>query len=84
MPVKGSAKKRKSDVSVEVDGFIRGGGSHADSEAQEEEVKPMRVNFYLPSDLVETVDEARKTRAVSISRNKWVQEAIIEKLEREK
>lgn len=42
------------------------------------------VTIRLPEDLIARIDQERKQRAVPISRNNWLFEAAIEKLEKNK
>ena len=78
MSVKGS--KARSKVTTE--DFISGGGSHAGQPA-EENTKTVRVSVYAPPDIVASVDRAISARQIRTSRNKWILEAMVEKLERE-
>ena len=42
-----------------------------------------RINLRLPLEIFRVIDDLRKRRAGSVSRNTWIAEAITEKLARE-
>ena len=44
----------------------------------------LRQSLRLSQEVCNAIDEARKNRAGNVSRNTWISEAILEKLQREK
>jgi hypothetical protein len=71
--------------SVDVDALIDKGGSVAmrDAASGSDPEKMVRVALRIPSNLVDEVDDSCRARRVPTSRNHWILEAIVEKLERE-
>src|SRR5687768_4522595 len=74
-----------AESSVDVDALINKGGSIAKPEASSafEPEGTARVPLRIPSNLVGEVDDSCRARRVRTSRNHWILEAIVEKLERE-
>jgi hypothetical protein len=62
------------------DSFIDAGGSAPDEGADSDEIKTFSVRF--PERLVDEIDSAIDEQMVSQSRNQWLMEAAVEKLER--
>lgn len=70
-----------NDAAPNADGFIDAGGSTPD-EGDTGEVKTFSTRF--PEKLVDQIDEAIDSQMVSQSRNRWLMEAAVEKLKRER
>ena len=83
MAVRKSTKKADKPDETSVAAFISGGGSSPRSDANGSE--KVRPKLTLERGLLEQVDAACKPphRKPGVSRNHWIVEAIIEKLERE-
>lgn len=65
----------------DIDSFIDAGGSAPDEGSDTDEVKTFSTRF--PEGLVNLIDEAIDSKMVNQSRNQWLMEAAVEKLERE-
>jgi hypothetical protein len=70
-----------NDAAPDADGFIDAGGSTPD-EGDTGKVKTFSTRF--PEKLVDQIDEAIDSQIVSQSRNRWLMEAAVEKLKRER
>lgn len=86
MAVRRSTKKAQDKPATDnaaATAFIAGGGSSP--QGSEDGDKIVRPKLWLQQSLQDLVDEARKPpyRIKKVSRNSWIVEAIIEKLERE-
>jgi hypothetical protein len=62
--------------------YLRKGGSTA--KTQTAPVKDVRFSLTIPAAICEELDTLRDSRRLKVSRHKWVLEAIVEKLERER
>lgn len=65
----------------DADSFIDAGGSAPDKEVDGDEIKTFSVRF--PERLVDEIDSTIDEQMVSQSRNQWLMEAAVEKLERD-
>jgi hypothetical protein len=63
--------------------LIEKGGSVATTEGKGTKRKIVQVFFRAPADIIERADEAAKSRPIPSTRQNWLLEAILEKLERE-
>jgi hypothetical protein len=73
-----------TEGSVDVEALINKGGSIAKPDVTASGPEgTVRVPLRIPSDIVGEVDDSCRTRRVRTSRNHWILEAIVEKLERE-
>lgn len=79
MTVRKKAEKQPLDKSSAEEIIKRGGLTKADID---ENVRTNSVRFTLriPNDLMDQVDEERKSRVGTISRNQWILEAIVQTL----
>ena len=77
------AQDKPATDSVAAVAFIAGGGSSPQETGDSEEM--VRPKLWLKRSLQDLVDQARRPphRVKSVSRNSWIVEAIIEKLDRE-
>ena len=91
MPI--TPKPRRSETTIDVDALINRGGTASETTATTTSAPPQpverpkgRVNFVLrcPADVARRIDNAIDARAVRIPRNTWINEAIVEKLTRER
>lgn len=77
----------QTEPNVDVEALILRGGSVAAEAAQAgkpaREAKPAAVVLRIPPDLLDGIEQARRTRPVKIPRHTWLLEAIVEKLQRE-
>lgn len=62
--------------------YLRKGGSTAKTPTAS--VKDVRFSLTIPAAICEELDALRDSRRLKTSRHKWVLEAIVEKLERER
>jgi hypothetical protein len=62
--------------------YLRKGGSTAKTRAVP--VKDVRFSLTIPAAICEELDTLRDSRTLKTSRHKWVLEAIVEKIERER
>jgi hypothetical protein len=62
--------------------YLRKGGSTA--KTQSAPMKDIRFSLTIPATICEEVDGLRASRRLKTSRHKWVLEAIVEKIERER
>ena len=74
------AKPAKTKKAVDVAALINKGGSAVQSTEKNEE-KP--VIQRIPENILKRVDEAVSARRVKTSRNTWINEAILDLLEKE-
>jgi hypothetical protein len=74
-------KPEKKKKSVDVAALINKGGSAVQTAAEKNEEKP--VIQRIPEDILKRVDEAVAGRRVKTSRNTWINEAILDLLEKE-
>ena len=71
----------KTKKTVDVAALINKGGSAVQSSAEKNEEKP--VIQRVPEAILKRVDEAVAARRVKTSRNTWINEAILDLLEKE-
>ncbi len=72
-------KEVKKEPSItEIDDVINKGGSTTVESKLQEKMSNSEVRFTLriPANLIRKIDEDRKTRIGSVSRNQWILEAI--------
>ena len=62
--------------------YLHKGGSTA--KAQSAPMKDVRFSLTIPAAICEELDGLRASRRLKTSRHKWVLEAIVEKIERER
>ena len=62
--------------------YLRKGGSTP--QTQPVPVKDVRFSLTIPAAICEELDTLRDSRTLKTSRHKWVLEAIVEKIERER
>lgn len=74
-------KPEKKKKAVDVAALINKGGSAVQPAAEKNEEKP--VIQRIPEDILKRVDEAVAGRRVKTSRNTWINEAILDLLEKE-
>lgn len=74
-------KPAKAKKAVDVAALINKGGSAVQGSAGKNEEKP--VIQRIPEDILKRVDEAVAARRVKTSRNTWINEAILDLLEKE-
>jgi hypothetical protein len=74
-------KPEKKKKAVDVAALINKGGSAVQAAAEKNEEKP--VIQRIPEDILKRVDEAVSGRRVKTSRNTWINEAILDLLEKE-
>jgi len=74
-------KPGKAKKTVDVAALINKGGSAVQGNAGKNEEKP--VIQRIPEDILKRVDEAVAARRVKTSRNTWINEAILDLLEKE-
>lgn len=74
-------KPEKKKKAVDVAALINKGGSAVQTAAEKNEEKP--VIQRIPEDILKRVDEAVAGRRVKTSRNTWINEAILDLLEKE-
>jgi hypothetical protein len=72
--------QQTSDKALEE--YLRKGGSTAKTRAAP--VKDVRFSLTIPAAICEELDALRDSRTLKTSRHKWVLEAIVEKIERER
>jgi hypothetical protein len=75
------SKPARSKKTVDVAALINKGGSVVQSNAEKNEEKP--VIQRVPEAILKRVDEAVAARRVKTSRNTWINEAILDLLEKE-
>ena len=74
-------KPEKKKKAVDVAALINKGGSAVQKAEKSNEEKP--VIQRIPEDILKRVDEAVAARRVKTSRNTWINEAILDLLEKE-
>lgn len=74
-------KPEKKKKAVDVAALINKGGSAVQTAAEKNEEKP--VIQRIPEDILKRVDVAVAGRRVKTSRNTWINEAILDLLEKE-
>ena len=72
--------QQTSDKALEE--YLHKGGSTANT--QTAPVKDVRFSLTIPAAICEALDALRESRTLKTSRHKWVLEAIVEKIERER
>jgi hypothetical protein len=75
------SKPARSKKAVDVAALINKGGSVVQSNTEKNEEKP--VIQRVPEAILKRVDEAVAARRVKTSRNTWINEAILDLLEKE-
>jgi hypothetical protein len=85
MAITRKPKPSAAEGHVDVEALINKGGSIAKPEAAPgpDPESTLRVPLRIPLDIVGEVDDSCRARRVRTSRNHWILEAIVEKLERE-
>lgn len=69
---------------VDVEAIINRGGTAPATQPTQESPKGVRksVIVYFEPEMLRQVDEAAKTQVIKTSRQRWIMEAIVEKLQR--
>jgi hypothetical protein len=74
-------KSKEENKDIDIDQLILRGGSAPQIEEKAEQIKEEhRFHLRIPFDIVEKIDEERKSQGGFISRNTWILQAVIEKL----
>ena len=71
---------RRKPKSSNLDEFINEGGAAPKIQKHSKDVQV--VTLRLPTEMLESVDQAVSERPLKISRHQWLLEAVLEKLER--
>ena len=67
----------KPKLTKEIERIIDGGGA---VKADSEEVDTVRVSLTIPKSISVLIDQKRKLRLDKVTKNRWIIEAILEKL----
>jgi len=70
---------KRSPRDIDVDSFARSGGSDPTPSSDHLHMTSIRV----PLSALAKIDELRKKRVGNVSRNTWILEAIVDKIEKE-
>jgi hypothetical protein len=64
----------------DIERVIKRGGNVSVDEANQNETAEMRFTLRIPTKLISIIDEERKKRIGTVSRNQWILEAISKNL----
>ena len=83
MTIKRISKRKKTKIEKEslTDSFINSGGKTTKESDENHEKLDFRFTLRVPSAIIHQIDEHRKKKIGSFSRNNWILEAIEEKLD---
>lgn len=76
-------KPKEDKEIINVEELILKGGS-APADAQTENSRELRFSLRIPYDILNKMEKVRKAQGGFISRNTWILQAILEKLEQTK
>lgn len=75
-------KTQEQKIAVDVEALIAKGGSVAHPETTLEDEGIGSFTLRVPKKLLRQIEDQRKSRPIKTDRQRWILEAIIEKLER--
>ncbi len=78
MAVSKKLKKIQQDLNVEE--LILKGGSSVSEEENQIKLEELRFHLRIPKEIVEKIDADRKSQGGFVSRNTWILQTILEKL----
>ncbi len=76
------AKSQEQKTAVDVDALIAKGGSVAHPETTSTDEGVGSFTLRVPKKLLRQIEDQRKSRPIRTDRQRWILEAIVEKLER--
>lgn len=77
------SRKPKSPPTVDVNAIISKGLAVADAPAEDNQKETSSFTLRVATPTLNSLDEHLKRRPLKVARNHWIQEAIVEKLQRE-
>ena len=81
---KPQAKTQEQGMAVDVDALIARGGTVAHPESATGDDGIGSFTLRVPKNLLRRIEQQRKSRPIPTDRQRWILEAIVEKLERDR